>query len=58
MRIFNQHKPAINEHHYHTTKQHYNEGTNCIYNIYKNKTFNIKNGRLTEQYFHKEQKQQ
>ena len=36
--------PAINEHHYHITNKQYNEETtNNIYNIDKNKIFNIKN---------------
>ena len=48
--------PAINEHHYHTTKKPHNEETNNIYNTDKSKTFNIKNHRLLiEQYFNKKQ---
>ena len=36
------------------TKKQYNEEANGIYNIYKNKTCNIKNHIfLTEQYFNK-----
>ena len=35
--------PAINEHHYRITKKRDNEETTNIYNIDKNKTFNINN---------------
>ena len=44
--VFTKDDPAINEHHYHITKTQYNEETNNIYNIYKSKTFNIKNSRF------------
>ena len=40
--FFTKGDPAINEHHYHITKKQYNEETNNIYNIGKNKTFNTK----------------
>ena len=54
--LFTKDDPAINEHHYHITKKQYNEETNNIYNIDKNKTFNTKNDIfLTEQYLHKKQ---
>ena len=54
--FFTKDDPAINEHHYHITKKQYNEETNNIYNIYKNKAFNIKNNMFSnEQYFHKQQ---
>ena len=52
--FFSKDGPAINEHHYHTTKKQYNEETNNIYNIGKNKTFNIKDDIfLAEQSFNK-----
>ena len=52
--FFSKDDPAINEHHYHITKKQYNEETHNIYNIDKNKTFNIKNNSfLIEQYFNK-----
>ena len=52
--FFTKDDPAINEHHYHITKKQHKEKTNNIYNIYKSKTFNIKNNRvLIEQYFNK-----
>ena len=44
--LFSKDGPAINEHHYHITKKQYNEETNDTYNIYKSKTFNIKNNFL------------
>ena len=44
--LFTKDDPAINEHHYHITKKQYNEETYNIYNIDKNKTFNIKNNIL------------
>ena len=51
--FFSKGEPAIHEHHYHIVKTQYNEETNNIYNIDKNKTFNIKtNVFSTEQYFH------
>ena len=54
--FFTKDDPAINEHHYHITKKQYNEETNNIYSIDKNKTFNIKDNRfLNEQYFHEKQ---
>ena len=54
--FFTKDDPAVNEHHYHITKKQYNEETHIIYNIDKNKTFNIKNNRfLNEQYFYKKQ---
>ena len=40
--FFSKDDPAINEHHYHTTKKQSNEEANIIYNIGKNKMFNIK----------------
>ena len=53
---FSKDDPAINEHHYHIIKRHYNEETNNIYNIDKSKTINTENNRfLNEQYFHKKQ---
>ena len=55
--FFTKDDPAINEHHYHITKKQYNEETNNIYNIDKNKTCNIKNNVfLDEQHFHKKTK--
>ena len=54
--FFTKGDPAINEHHYHITKKQYNEETHDIYNIYKNKTFNVKDDRFViEQYFNKKQ---
>ena len=54
--FFTKDDPAINEHHYRITKQQYNEEANNIYNIDKNKTFNIKDYRLlNEQCLHKKQ---
>ncbi len=44
--FFTKDDPAINEHHYHITKNQYNEETNKIYNTDKSKTFNIKNHRF------------
>ena len=35
--FFTKDDPAINEHHYHITKKQYNEETNNIYNIDKNR---------------------
>ena len=54
--FFTKDDPAIHEHHYHIIKKQYKEETNNIYNIDRNKTFNIKNNLfLIEQYFNKEQ---
>ena len=55
--IYTKDNPSINQHSYHTTKKQHNEETNNNYNIYKNKTLNIKNNKfLTEQYSNKKQK--
>ena len=52
--LFTKDGPAINEHHYHITKQHYNEEPNNIYNTDQSNTFNIINIIfLHEQLFHK-----
>ena len=53
--FFSKDEPAINEHHYHITKQQYNEEANNTYNIDKSKTFNIKDNLLNEQHFPKKQ---
>ena len=54
--LSNKDEPTINEHHYRITKKQYNEEATNIYNIDKNKTFNIKHNRfLTEHYFNKKQ---
>ena len=44
--FFTKDDPAINGHHYHITKKQYNEETNNIHNIDKNKTVNIKSNRF------------
>ena len=49
---FSKDNPAINEHHYHITKQPYNEDTHNICNIYiyNTKTYNIKHNRYTDEH--------
>ena len=55
--FFTKDDPAVNEHHLHMTKRHYNEETKNIYNVDKSKSSNIKSNRfLNEQYFNKKQK--
>ena len=49
-------EPAVNEHHYHITKKQHNEDIHNIYNIYKNKSYSMKNNRYTDgPYYHKKQ---
>ena len=44
--FFSKDDPAINEHHYHIIKKQYNEEIHNICNVYKSKTFIIKNHRF------------
>ena len=46
--FFSKDDPATNEHHFHITKTQYNEETHNINNIYKTKTYHIKNDRFTD----------
>ena len=45
--LFRKDDPAIHEHHYHITKQQYNEETHNTYNADKTETYNIKRNRYT-----------
>ena len=50
--FFSKDGPAMNEHHYHIAKQHFNEEAHNIYNIDKPRTYNIQNNRHTDEHYH------
>ena len=54
--LFSKDDPAINEHHYRITEQQYNEETHDIYNVYKTKTYNIKDNRYTGGHYYNKHK--
>ena len=47
----NKDDPAINEHHYHITKQQYNQETHNMYKVDKTQTYNIINNRYTGEHY-------
>ena len=52
---FSKDEPAVNEHHYHITRKHFNQdfSTHNMYNVGKGKLYNIKNNRYTDEHYYK-----